>query len=143
MKIATWNVNSLRTREDLVLDWTEREDPDVLCMQETKVIDQEFPEDAFGDLDYDVVYYGQPTYNGVAIASHEPPEDVRLGFPSDGPDDQRRYAAATVDGVRIVDIYLPNGKTYGSDKYDYKLRWMAELEPLLNCLLYTSPSPRD
>ena len=131
MKIVTWNVNSLRAREDLVLDWVEQNEPDVICLQETKVTDQEFPEDAFGDLDYDVVYFGQQTYNGVAIASRSEPEDVVRGFPDDGPEDDKRLIAATVDGVRFVDIYLPNGQRYGGDKYAYKLAWMDRLQAFL------------
>ncbi|MEQ9504438.1 MAG: exodeoxyribonuclease III [Deltaproteobacteria bacterium] len=131
MKIVTWNVNSLRLREDLVLNWIEGEDPDVVCLQETKVPDQEFPEDSFGDLEYDVAFYGQPAYNGVAIASHEEQEDVTPGFPSDDDDSERRFLAATVEGIRLVDLYVPNGQTYASDKYAYKLRWLDELTGLL------------
>lgn len=127
MKIATWNVNSLRAREDLVLDWTEREDPDVLCMQETKLIDQEFPEDAFGDIDYDVEFYGQRAYNGVAIASHEPMADVHLGFPGDDKKAEKRLLAATIEDVRVIDIYLPNGQDLSSDKFAFKLDWMDRL----------------
>lgn len=130
MKIVTWNVNSLRAREDLVLDWIEREDPDVLCMQETKLTDQEFPEDAFGDLDYDVVFHGQPAYNGVAIAAHEPLEDTRLGMEAEQGDD-RRVLAATIEGIRVIDVYVPNGESYGADKFHYKLRWLEKLEALL------------
>ena len=128
VKIATFNVNSLRAREDIVLDWLEHEDPDVLCIQETKLTDQEFPEDGFGDLDYDVVYHGQPAYNGVAIVSHEAAEDVVRGF---GEEDDRRFIAATVEGIRVVCVYVPNGESYGADKYHYKLRWLAELEEVL------------
>lgn len=127
MKIATWNVNSLRAREDLVLDWIEAHAPDVLCLQETKVTDQEFPEDALGDLEYDVVYFGQQSYNGVAIASREPLEDVVRGLPGEGPNDERRLIAATVDGVRFINIYLPNGKSYDSESYRFKLGWMDRL----------------
>ena len=128
VKIVTWNVNSLRAREDLVLDWIEAHEPDVICLQETKVTDQEFPEDAFGDLDYDVVYFGQQSYNGVAIAAREELKDVVRGFPGNGPEDEKRLIAATVAGVRVVNIYLPNGQSYGSDKYAYKLGWMDDLQ---------------
>lgn len=127
MRIASWNVNSLRAREDVVLDWLEEHDPDVLCMQETKLTDQEFPEDPFGDLNYDVVYRGQPAYNGVAIAAHEELKDVEYGLQSDPPNAEPRLIAATVAGVRIIDIYLPNGQAFGSEKYRYKLDWMARL----------------
>lgn len=131
MKIATWNVNSLRAREDLVLNWVEDEDPDILCMQETKLTDQEFPEDAFGDLDYDVIFYGQRAYNGVAIAAHEEMADVQLGFPEDTKKAEKRLAAATIDGIRVIDIYLPNGQDLDSDKFPYKLQWMERLHRFL------------
>ncbi|MEO1234694.1 MAG: exodeoxyribonuclease III [Myxococcota bacterium] len=132
MKIATWNVNSMRAREDLVLDWIETHEPDIVCLQETKVTDQEFPEDAFGDLDYDVVYYGQQSYNGVAIAAREELEDVVRGFPGDGVDDERRLIAATVGGIRVIDIYLPNGQSYASKKYRDKLDWMDQLQAFID-----------
>lgn len=127
VKIVTWNVNSLRAREDLVLDWMEEHDPDVVCMQETKLTDQEFPEDAFGDLDYDVVFCGQRAYNGVAIASHEVPADVEVGLPGDDKKSEKRLIAANVEGIRLVNVYVPNGKAIGSDKYEYKLKWLDRL----------------
>lgn len=127
MKIATWNVNSLRAREDLVLDWVEREDPDIFCMQETKLVDQEFPEDAFGDLDYDVEFLGQRAYNGVAVATHEVMTKVEKNLPDDGPKAERRLLAATVQGIRVVNIYLPNGQDLDSDKFTFKLAWMDRL----------------
>lgn len=127
MKIASWNVNSLRAREDQVLDWLESNRPDVLCMQELKMVDQEFPTDAFGDLGYDVAFFGQRAYNGVAIASRDDLVDVVRGFPGDSPDAERRLLAATIGGIRIIDIYLPNGQELGSPKYEYKLRWLEQL----------------
>ncbi len=131
VKIATWNVNSLRARKDLVFDWIEQHEPDVICLQETKVTDQEFPEDEFGDLDYDVVYFGQPSYNGVAIAARDEIEDVVKGFPGAGPDDEKRLIAATIAGIRIIDIYLPNGHALDSDKYTFKLGWVDQLQECL------------
>lgn len=131
MKIATWNVNSLRAREDLVLDWLEENEPEIACFQETKITDQEFPDDAFGDLDYDVIYHGQQTYNGVAIASRDEPRDVVRGLPGDPADDARRLIAATFGDLRVINIYLPNGQAYGSDKYAYKLEWMDRLQAFL------------
>lgn len=110
-----------------MLDWLEEHDPDVLCMQETKLVDQEFPEDPFGDLDYDVVYHGQPAYNGVAIAARKELYDVEKGMDADGPEAEPRVIAATVQDVRIIDIYLPNGQTHGSKKYRTKLAWMDQL----------------
>ncbi|MGF1509916.1 MAG: exodeoxyribonuclease III [Myxococcota bacterium] len=135
MKIATWNVNSIRVREDPVLDWLERYEPDVLCMQETKLSDQEFPEDVFGDIDYDVVYHGQRSYNGVAIASRPELEDVTRGFPDVDDQEERRLISARVEGIRIVDIYLPNGQGYGTDKFGFKLRWMEQLRDWLEDML--------
>ena len=131
MKIVTWNVNSLRTREDLVLNWIEAHEPDVVCLQETKTTDQQFPEDAFGDLDYDVVYFGQRSYNGVAIAARNVIDDVVKGMPGEGPDDDRRLIAATIDGIRIINIYLPNGQSYQSEKYQFKLNWIDRLQSFI------------
>lgn len=127
MKVTTWNVNSLRAREDAVLDWLEREDVDVLCLQETKLTDQEFPEDGFGDLDRDVLFWGQKSYNGVAIATPHETTHVRRGFGDPVFDEERRVISARIEGIDIIDIYLPNGQSYGSDKYAYKLAWMERL----------------
>lgn len=131
MKIATWNINSLRIREDLVLDWVEAQQPDILCLQETKLTDQEFPEDAFGDLDYHVVYHGQTSYNGVAIVARGAPRVVAKGLPEQTEDD-RRVIAADVDNVRVVNVYCPNGHAYESDKYRYKLGWYESLRSFLD-----------
>jgi exodeoxyribonuclease-3 len=131
VKIATWNVNSIRARLDGVLDWMEANDPDVLCMQETKIVDQEFPEDELGDLDYDVVFFGQQTYNGVAIASHAEIEDVVRGLPGDGPEAERRLLAATIAGIRIVTVYVPNGREVGSETYVEKLEWLDRLQSFI------------
>ena len=128
MKIATWNVNSIRAREDVVLDWLEANEPDVLCVQETKVTDQEFPEDGFADLHYEMAYFGQRTYNGVAIFGLEDLKDVVRGLPGDGPDAEKRLIAATVDGVRVINVYVPNGQQLGSEKYKYKLAWLDKLQ---------------
>jgi exodeoxyribonuclease-3 len=126
MRITTWNVNSVRTRKDRVLLWLREHEPDVLCMQETKVVDRDFPREGFEELGYAVSAHGQNTYNGVAIASRLPVEDVMVGLPLDG-DDEARGIAVTVGGVRIVDVYVPNGSEVGSDKYAYKLRWLDAL----------------
>jgi exodeoxyribonuclease-3 len=131
MKVVTWNVNSLRAREDLVLDWIEANEPDIIGLQETKVTDQEFPEDAFGDLDYEVVYFGQQSYNGVAVASRDVPSNVTRGLPGEGDGDDKRLIAATIGDIRVIDIYLPNGQRYGSDKYRFKLDWMDRLQAFL------------
>lgn len=127
MKIATWNVNSLRVRLEHVTDWLEQAQPDVLGLQETKVTDDLFPTTAFEDLGYQVAYSGQPTYNGVAVISRLPAADVVVdlnGFA----DPARRVLCATYGDVRVLNLYVPNGQSVGSEKYDYKLAWLAALQ---------------
>ena len=127
MKLATWNVNSIRARHDRVVEWLGRHGPDVLCLQETKVVDDQFPEEALRAAGYHLALHGQKTYNGVAIAARQPLADVTRGM-GDGDDDpQARFLAATVGGVRVISAYFPNGGEVGSDKYAYKLRWMERL----------------
>lgn len=130
MRIATWNVNSLTVRLEHVLTWLEQHKPDVLVLQETKTTDDKFPEQAINDAGYQVVYAGQKTYNGVAILSKQGCTDVATEFPSFA-DPQRRVLAATVAGVRVLNLYVPNGSTVGSDKYAYKLDWLAHLDDYL------------
>ncbi|MFN7085179.1 MAG: exodeoxyribonuclease III [Burkholderiales bacterium] len=126
MKIATWNVNSLKVRLPQVLDWLARQRPEVLCLQETKLEDASFPAAAFNEAGYQVLFSGQKTYNGVAIVSCAAASEPVTAIP--GFDDhQKRVLAATVDGVRIVCVYVPNGESVGSDKYQYKLKWLAAL----------------
>jgi exodeoxyribonuclease-3 len=146
MKIATWNVNSIRTRLDHVVDWLTTNPVDVLCVQETKVVDTDFPRSPFTDLGYHSYIYGQKSYNGVALLSREPLEDVRVGFvgvlDSDVPpelDEQKRVISGMLEGVRIVNLYVPNGSSVGSDKYEYKLRWFAALRDYLKTLLEKHP----
>lgn len=127
MKIATWNVNSVLARLPLVLKWVEAVRPDVLCLQETKCTDERFPREAFSELGYITESFGQPTYNGVAILSPTPCVDVQRGFPEDVAGAQSRLLAATVEGVRIVNVYVPNGQAVGTDKYHFKLDWIARL----------------
>ena len=127
MQIATWNVNSIAARLPLALRWLEQAQPDVLCMQETKCVDDKFPAQAFADLGYQSVFFGQPSYNGVAIVSKSPATDVRRGFPDAEPGAHSRLIAATVDGVQIVNVYIPNGSEVGSDKYIFKLNWINRL----------------
>ena len=135
MKIATWNVNSIRMRQDRVLGWLERERPDVLCLQETKVPDSLFPREPFEAQGYQAALFGQKTYNGVAILARAPLEDVTVGL-GDGEDgdegEPARLVAARIDGVRVASVYVPNGSAVGSDKYAYKLRWMARLRSWLD-----------
>jgi exodeoxyribonuclease III len=126
VKIATWNVNSLRVRLPHVLDWLAAEQPDVLALQETKLADDDFPRLEIEAAGYQVVHHGQKTYNGVAILSRGPLADVSFGI-AGFEDPQRRVLAATYGGVRVVDVYVPNGESVGSDKFAYKLDWLERL----------------
>ncbi|MGH7785926.1 MAG: exodeoxyribonuclease III [Candidatus Binatia bacterium] len=130
MKIATWNVNSLRVRLPHVLDWLRAVQPDVLAMQETKLVDAEFPVDAFTALGYHAVYSGQKTYNGVATVARQPLGDAHTDLPA-VEDPQRRVLAATVGDLRVVNVYVPNGEAISSPKYAYKLDWLARLRAYL------------
>ena len=123
MKIATWNVNSLNVRLPHVLEWLESAQPDVLALQETKLTDEKFPAEAIREAGYHVVWHGQKTYNGVALLSKSEPQDVWSGL-SDG---QARVITGTCDGVRIIGAYVVNGQALGSEKFDYKMSWLAEL----------------
>ncbi|MCR5876051.1 exodeoxyribonuclease III [Phenylobacterium sp. J426] len=135
MRIATWNVNSVNARLETVLRWFEEAKPDVACLQEIKCVDEKFPAEAFERLGYNVAVHGQKSYNGVAILSKAPLEDVTRGLPhlsdtGDETDEQARYLEAVVSGpqpVRVASIYLPNGNPLGSEKFAYKLAWMARL----------------
>jgi len=137
MRIATWNVNSVRTRLEQVTAWLAREQPEVLCLQETKVTDDLFPRQAIEDLGYQLALSGQKAYNGVAIASRLPLEDVQIGFDALlGPEasdlsEQKRVISALIDGVRVLNLYVPNGSSLTSDKYTYKLQWLACLKRYL------------
>jgi exodeoxyribonuclease-3 len=126
MKIATWNVNSLKVRLPHVLDWLAAEQPDVLGLQETKLTDENFPADAIGEAGYRVVFAGQKTYNGVALISKSPAADVVSDV--DGLDDpSRRILGATFDGTRVLNLYVVNGQEVGSDKYEHKLFWLRRV----------------
>lgn len=139
MKIATWNVNSLRVRLPQVLQWLETARPDVLALQETKLADDKFPVDEITAAGYQVAFHGQPTYNGVAILSRNKLADVRFGMPG-FEDDQARVLAATIDGVRVLDLYVPNGQEVGSEKYAYKLRWLEHLAGVVAAELEKHPN---
>jgi exodeoxyribonuclease-3 len=132
MKIATWNVNSINARLPLVLKWLEAAQPEVLCLQETKSLDAKFPHDEFVNRGYEVETFGQPTYNGVAIISRFACRDVQRGFPDDDTEAPARLIAATVAGVRVVNLYFPNGQAVDSDKYAFKLNWMKRLRNFLD-----------
>ncbi len=127
MKIATWNVNSLKVRLPHLLGWLAEQQPDVVCLQETKQQDADFPHAGLQAAGYHTVFSGQKTYNGVAILSRSPISNVQYGIP-DFDDEQKRVIAATIDDVRIVCIYVPNGQSVDSDKYQYKLKWLAALK---------------
>ena len=127
MKIATWNVNSLKVRLPHVSDWLIQHQPDVLCLQELKLDQDQFPLSAFEMLGYRAVWSGQKTYNGVAILSKEEAQNVHTGLPALPNDPQRRVIAATIGGVRVVDVYCVNGEAVGSEKFAYKQQWFAAL----------------
>ena len=139
MRIASWNVNSVRTRLDQVLAWLEQQQPEVLCLQETKVADELFPHSAFEQLGYSCAISGQKAYNGVALISRLPMDDVQIGFtallPHDadapGLSEQKRVISALIDGVRVLNLYVPNGSSLTSEKYAYKLEWLACLKRYL------------
>lgn len=127
MKIATWNVNSVKARLPLVTDWLRAAAPDVALFQEVKCETDAFPRAAIEDLGYHVEVVGQKSYNGVALLSRTPASDVLRRLPGEPEDEQARYVEATVNGVRIASLYLPNGNPVGTEKYPYKLRWMDRL----------------
>lgn len=144
LKIATWNVNSVKARKDRLLDWLERESPDVLCLQELKVDAAAFPHEAVREAGYEALVHAQKTYNGVAILAREPLTDPRSGLDNDPHDSQARHIEATVTGVRIVSLYVPNGGDGAGEKWEYKLAWLERLlaylerthdpqQPLLLC----------
>jgi len=138
MKIATWNVNSLKVRLPHLLGWLAEQQPDVVCLQETKQQDADFPHAELQAAGYHSVCSGQKTYNGVAILSRDPISDVRTGIP-DFADEQKRVIAATIADVRIVCVYVPNGQSVDSDKYQYKLNWLAALTAWLKDELAKHP----
>ena len=131
MHLATWNINSARAREDRLIAWLDRFGPDVLCLQETKVVDADFPRARCEALGYHVAHFGQKAYNGVALLSRSEPEGVFRGLGDDEADDQSRVIGARIDGVTVLCAYFPNGSEVGSDKYAYKLRWMTRLRTML------------
>ena len=128
MKIATWNVNSVKARLAHLLAWLKSAAPDVALLQELKCVEEAFPRLEIEDLGYNCAVVGQKSYNGVAILSKRPMEDLLESLPGDKTDEQARYLEATIDGVRVASLYLPNGNPVASDKYPYKLAWMARLE---------------
>jgi exodeoxyribonuclease-3 len=134
MRVATWNVNSLNVRLGHLLQWLKAEPIDIVCLQETKLTDENFPVAALTEAGYRSLFSGQKTYNGVAILLKQDTvrnaEDVQTRLPG-MEDDQRRLIAATIDGIRVVCVYVPNGQAIGTEKYSYKLRWIATLNEWL------------
>ena len=155
MLIASWNVNSIRARVDRVRDWLAAKNPEVVCLQELKAEEKQLPLEMFSALGYQSAHACQKTYNGVAILSKQPLENVAIGL-DDGVDDpQQRLIAATISGIRILSVYAPNGSVVGSDKWQYKLQWLDRLrahlekryrkdEPLMLCGDFNvAPEERD
>jgi exodeoxyribonuclease-3 len=138
MKIATWNVNSLRVRLPALLDWLALHAPDVVALQETKVVDESFPHAELQAAGYHAAFSGQKTYNGVAILAREPPTDVVREIPG-LEDPQRRVLGATCSGVRVLGLYVPNGQSVDSDKYHYKLGWLRALRQWVQAELTAHP----
>lgn len=139
MKLATWNVNSLKVRLPQVLDWLTSTQPDIVCLQETKLTDEAFPKEEIEAAGWQVAFSGQKTYNGVAILSRSAMADVQAGIPGFD-DEQKRVLSATVGGTRVVCVYVPNGQSLDSDKYQYKLRWLEALADWLKGELVHHPS---
>lgn len=132
MKIATWNVNSIAIRLEHVLKWLTDTQTDVLCLQETKCTDEKFPREAIENFGYHVAFTGQKSYNGVAILSRYEISDVRRGFDDDDADAPKRLIAGTIEGVRIVNTYIPNGTELWTDKFTFKLDWLQRLRRMFD-----------
>jgi exodeoxyribonuclease-3 len=132
MKIVSWNINSLRKRQDRFFDWLEKERPDVVCLQETKCPDDQFPVLGLGAIGYRSAYHGEKSYNGVAILSKIDMQNVRASLCDEVEDPQARVIAATIATVRVYSIYAPNGQSVGSSAYEYKLNWYARLHECLS-----------
>jgi exodeoxyribonuclease-3 len=141
MKLATFNINGIKARIEALPQWLDQAKPDVVCLQEIKSVDEAFPRDVFEDMGYRVETHGQKSFNGVAILSKLPLEDVTRGLPGDDTDEQARWIEATVIGekraIRVCGLYLPNGNPVPGSKYDYKLAWMARMEARVKTLLAT------
>ena len=138
MKLVTWNVNSLNVRLPHLLDWLAANPIDVICLQETKQEDSKFPYEILKEAGFYAIHSGQKTYNGVAIISKLPIEDVQFGIPN-FEDEQKRVLAATINGVRVICVYIPNGQAVDSDKYNYKMHWLAALTNWLKTELANHP----
>lgn len=140
MKIATWNVNSIAIRLEAVLNWLAATETDVVCLQETKCVDEKFPLAEFNQAGFNAAFMGQKSYNGVAIISRLPIADVQYNFPDDVDDAPKRLIAATINNIRIVNTYIPNGTELGTDKFTFKLDWIQRLRKLFDA---TCPTDSD
>lgn len=132
MKVATWNVNSINVRMPQLVDWLAAAAPDVLCVQETKTVDDGFPALELKAAGYDAVFTGEKAFNGVAILSKLPISDVQMNFPDDTPEAQKRMISAKIGSVRIVNTYVPNGSELGSEKFRFKLDWLMRLRKYMD-----------
>ena len=132
MKIACWNINSLRKRQDRLFVWLDATKPDIVCLQETKCTDEQFPALALQAVGYRCAYHGEKSYNGVAILSKREPRDVHASLCDQVVDPQARVIAATIDSIRVFSIYAPNGQAVGSSAYDYKINWYVRLRECLS-----------
>tara|TARA_B000000565_G_scaffold38023_1_gene25299 strand:+ start:40910 stop:41731 length:822 start_codon:yes stop_codon:yes gene_type:complete len=126
MKIASWNINSIRTRLEQLITWLNESNPDIVLLQETKVLDENFPFEPIEDCGYNIVVHGQKSYNGVAILSKFPLEDIQIGFPGQKDPSQARYIEAVTNNLRVASVYVPNGQEVGHDKYHYKLKFLED-----------------
>jgi len=138
--IATWNVNSVRTRLSQIINWINEVNPDILCLQETKVVDNYFPIEPFNELGYEVNISGQKSYNGVALISKQPTQNIDKGFSDnfdnlidlDSFNDQKRLISADIEGIKIINVYVPNGSSLNSEKFKYKIKWLKCLASLID-----------
>ena len=133
--ISSWNVNSIRARLEIVLAWAKDTNPDIMLLQETKVQSSEFPKEPFEDLGYNIALFGQKTYNGVAILSKRPLEDIRTGLPQEGDSQSARYIEAVTGGIRVASVYVPNGQAKDSPQFSYKLNFFNSLKSHMETLL--------
>jgi len=127
LTVATWNVNSVKARHERLIDWLKKLEPDVVCLQELKVPNEQFPADELADLGYSAAVHGQPTWNGVAVLSREEISDVVRGMDDDSDDEQARVISCRTAGIGIIGVYVPNGKSVGSDSWEYKMKWFDRL----------------
>jgi exodeoxyribonuclease-3 len=139
MQLVAWNINSIRAREERLLAWLKLHDPDVVCLQELKCTAEQFPYEAIEAAGYHAAVHGQKTYNGVAILSKTPIEDVAVGFEDGGDESMSRVIGGTVGGTRIVSVYVVNGKSIDSDKYELKLEWLGRLHDFVQRQDRTQP----